>query len=137
MKCKAYFGTMSASSFSRSFIASSTVARPWNLGVMTWLLPYHSPGLLLRWTIFHYSPLLRKYSLLGFHFHLCVKTTITSSSFVSSWLVSFFAKACFSLCKNIMKLYSLVRKPHSFGLYSHSGIKYFNSLITNVFIKLL
>ena len=67
---------------------------------------------------------------------LCVKTTIPLSS-LSSWFVSFFAKASFSLCKNITKLYSLVRRPHSFGLYSHSGIKYFNSLITNVFIKLL
>ena len=67
----------------------------------------------------------------------CVKTTIPSSSFISLWFVSFFAKACFSLCENIMKLYSLVRRPHSFGLYSHSRIKYFNSLIMNMFIKLL
>ena len=72
----------------------------------------------------------------GFSFSpFCAKTTIPSSSFVTSWFASFFAEACFSSCKNITKLYSLVRRPHSFGLYSR--IKYFNSLITNVFIKLL
>ena len=48
----------------------------------------------------------------------CVKTITPSSSFVSSWFVSFFAEACFSSCKNIAKLYSLVRRPHSFGLFS-------------------
>ena len=67
----------------------------------------------------------------------CVKTTIPLLSFISLWFVSFFFEACFSLCKNTTKLCSLVRRPHSFGLYSHSRIKYFNSLITNVFIKLL
>ena len=66
----------------------------------------------------------------------CVKTTILLSSFISLWFVSFFAEACFSSCKNITKLYSPVKRPHSFGLYSHSIIKYFNSLIMNVFIKL-
>ena len=65
----------------------------------------------------------------------CVKTTIPLSSFVSSWFISFFTEACFSSCKTITKLYSLLRRPHSFGLYSHSGMKYFNSLIMNVFIK--
>ena len=83
------------------------------------------------------SPITLKIFFVRFSFPpFCVKTTIPLLSFVSSWFVSFFAEACFSSCKNITKLYSLVRRPHSFGLYSHSGIKYFNSLITNVFIKL-
>ena len=43
----------------------------------------------------------------------CVKTTIPSSPFVCLWFVSFFTEACFSSCKNITKLYSLVRRPHS------------------------
>ena len=67
----------------------------------------------------------------------CVKTTIPLSSFVSLLFVSFSVKlvlVCLKISRNVL---SLVRRPHSFGLYSHSGIKYFNSLITNVFIKLL
>ena len=112
--------------------------RPQNLGVTIGLLPYCFPGVSLRWMIFCYPPLSLKIIFVRFSFSpFCVKTTIPLLSFVSSWFISFFAKACFSLCKNIVKLYSLVRRLHSFGLYSHSGIKYFNSLIMNVFIKLL
>ena len=114
------------------------VLRPQNLRVTIGPLPYCFPWVLLRWTIFHYPTPPLKISFVRFSFSpFCVKATIPSSSFISLWFISFFAKACFSLCKNITKLYSLVRRPHSFGLYSHSGIKYFNSLITNVFIKLL
>ena len=112
--------------------------RPRNLGVTIRSLPYRFPWGFIKVNDLSLPPVTLKICFVRFSFSLfCVKTTIPSSSFISSWFVSFFAEACFSLGKNITKLYSLVRRPHSFGLYSHSGIKYFNSLITNVFIKLL
>ena len=50
----------------------------------------------------------------------CVTKTIPSLSIVSSWFSwfgSFFDKAGSSSCKNITKLYSLVRRPQSFTLF--------------------
>ena len=106
------------------------------------VVTYRFPAVLLRRTIFHYPPpppITMKIFFVRFSFSpFCVKTTTPSSSCVSSWFVSFFAEVCFSLCKNITKLYvCLLRRPHSFGLYSHYRVKYFNSLITSMFIKLL
>ena len=91
-------------------------SRPRNLGVTIGPLPYRFPGVLLRWTIFRYPPLLWKYFVRFSFSPSCVKTTIPLLSFASSWFVSFFAEACFSSCKNYVKLYSLVRRTHSFGL---------------------
>ena len=64
----------------------------------------------------------------------CVKTTILLSSFVSLLFVSFSVKLVLVCLKKSRNVLSLVRRPHSLGLYSHSRIKYFNSLFMNMFI---
>ena len=54
------------------------------------------------------APITLKIFFVRFSFSpFCVKTTIPLSPFVSLRFFSFFAEACFSLFKNIRKLYSL------------------------------
>ena len=90
--------------------ATRDEAQATKFGGNDWAVTLSFPWGFIKLNDLSLTPVALKIFFVRFSFSpFCVKITIPSSYFVSSRFVSFFAKACFSSCKNITKLYSLVR----------------------------